>query len=329
MKKLFTSILLLLLTISIFSLSNIKTKAIQPLDRIDLYQITIDPREDATLDMHFKIHWTVLDSSTEGPLEWVKVGVPNYHVDEIKGLTDNIKEIQYFSEGGSYIRIDFDKKYYQGESVQFEFSTHQSRMYNLNEQNCYFNYMPGWFDEIRVSKAKILWNMTNVINHNSTKTEGNYLVWEKSLDFGEIIKINIVYSRSSFINLSPDQQYTDAYMTPEEKRVIIIVIAVIVVIFIVVMIVIRKSQDPYLYERGFYGRRYYWWFRPRRYYRSGYNSHGSHVIPPIHHHGGGSGGSCACACACACAGGGRAGCSRKDFYDKKLKIEQIKKVLNK
>ena len=25
------------------------------------------------------------------------------------------------------------------------------------------------------------------------------------------------------------------------------------------------------------------------------------------------GGGCACACACACAGGGRAGCSRKDF----------------
>ena len=24
--------------------------------------------------------------------------------------------------------------------------------------------------------------------------------------------------------------------------------------------------------------------------------------------------SCACACACACAGGGRAGCSKKDFY---------------
>ena len=30
------------------------------------------------------------------------------------------------------------------------------------------------------------------------------------------------------------------------------------------------------------------------------------------HHSGGGG--CACACACACAGGGRAGCSRKDFY---------------
>ena len=26
--------------------------------------------------------------------------------------------------------------------------------------------------------------------------------------------------------------------------------------------------------------------------------------------------SCACACACACAGGGRAGCTKKDFYRK-------------
>ena len=30
------------------------------------------------------------------------------------------------------------------------------------------------------------------------------------------------------------------------------------------------------------------------------------------------GGGCACACACACAGGGRAGCSQKDTYDKKF-----------
>lgn len=37
--------------------------------------------------------------------------------------------------------------------------------------------------------------------------------------------------------------------------------------------------------------------------------------------GGGGGSSCACACACACAGGGRAGCSRKDFYNPNLVIE--------
>ncbi|MBO4290906.1 MAG: hypothetical protein J5898_03245, partial [Lachnospiraceae bacterium] len=35
--------------------------------------------------------------------------------------------------------------------------------------------------------------------------------------------------------------------------------------------------------------------------------------------------SCACACACACAGGGRAGCTTKDFYHTNLKLEQIRK----
>ena len=33
--------------------------------------------------------------------------------------------------------------------------------------------------------------------------------------------------------------------------------------------------------------------------------------------------SCACACACACAGGGRAGCTSKDFYNTGLKLKQL------
>lgn len=33
--------------------------------------------------------------------------------------------------------------------------------------------------------------------------------------------------------------------------------------------------------------------------------------------------SCACACACACAGGGRAGCTYKDFYRTDLKLKQL------
>ncbi len=49
--------------------------------------------------------------------------------------------------------------------------------------------------------------------------------------------------------------------------------------------------------------------------------------------GGGRGGhsscahsSCACACACACAGGGRAGCTMKDFYNTDLKLAAIAKA---
>ena len=35
--------------------------------------------------------------------------------------------------------------------------------------------------------------------------------------------------------------------------------------------------------------------------------------------------SCACACACACAGGGRAGCTYKDFYRTDLKLKQLER----
>lgn len=39
--------------------------------------------------------------------------------------------------------------------------------------------------------------------------------------------------------------------------------------------------------------------------------------------------SCACACACACAGGGRAGCTSKDFYHTDLRLSAIKKATKK
>ena len=38
--------------------------------------------------------------------------------------------------------------------------------------------------------------------------------------------------------------------------------------------------------------------------------------------------SCACACACACAGGGRAGCTTKDFYNTNLKLTALARALN-
>jgi len=38
--------------------------------------------------------------------------------------------------------------------------------------------------------------------------------------------------------------------------------------------------------------------------------------------------SCACACACACAGGGRAGCTTKDFYNTNLKLSALEKALD-
>ena len=184
MKKFIKYFLLIIIVLPIIFLSSCdnskqikKSYAFEPIDRIDYYEIKVDPREDGTLDMKYKIKWTVLDDDIEGPLSWVKIGIPNCYVNELKALTDNIDEIDYYSDEGSFIRIDFDKNYYEKETVVFEFSFHQERMYHLYEDSVYYHFVPGWFDEIRVGELKVLWNDKNVIESNNNVVQDNYLVW--------------------------------------------------------------------------------------------------------------------------------------------------------
>ena len=66
------------------------------LDEILNYTITIDVNEDATLTMLYHIEWKVLDSTSEGPLEWVHIGVGNKHFTKLTKLTSNIKTISKY-----------------------------------------------------------------------------------------------------------------------------------------------------------------------------------------------------------------------------------------
>ena len=81
------------------------------LDRILDYEISVNVNQDGTLDLVYHIEWKVLDSTSEGPLTWVKVGIPNKHYVSMKGLTSTVKSIKYLSDGGSYVRIDLDRAY--------------------------------------------------------------------------------------------------------------------------------------------------------------------------------------------------------------------------
>ena len=47
------------------------------LDQITRYELTVTPQEDGTLVMTAELDWLVLDSDSEGPLEWVQIGLPN------------------------------------------------------------------------------------------------------------------------------------------------------------------------------------------------------------------------------------------------------------
>ena len=88
-KKILISFLFAILFLVIFMVPSFA----KDLDQIEKYYITVDPRDDGSLDMTYYISWKVLDSTSEGPLEWVKIGVPNSNIDGIKTTTKNISKI--------------------------------------------------------------------------------------------------------------------------------------------------------------------------------------------------------------------------------------------
>lgn len=285
--------------------------ASEPLDEIQDYTITVHMRPDGTMDIRYHIEWKVLDDDSEGPLEWVKIGNPNKHVDEITALSDNIKKIDYTNNGGSYIRIDFDRAYHEGEIVIFDYTIHQSYMYIIEKDShiCRYSFTPGWFEEIEVKNITIKWSDENVIESTAHKTEDGYLIWTSSLEMGERLNASVKYNLDTFTT-NEDQQYTeDSGGLSGGEIAVLVILGIFLLILLIVALVAIFGDDDYGSHGGFGGR------------STIFVSHSSCARS-----------SCACAscaCACACAGGGRAGCSKKDFYKTNLKSKDIKKVLTK
>ena len=281
-----------------------------PLDKIHEYTITVDPNDDGTLNMVYYLKWEVLEEG-DGGVDFITVGVANRFVENIKGLTNNIDDIYYSSDDGASIRIDLKNTYHKGDIFEVKFSFRQERIFTLKNNEVQYSFMPGWFEEIQVEKLVVLWNNTNVLKTNADTIESDYNKWEESLGYGETIEVNLVYDRSSFPNLNPDEDYSEE---SENPWIIVILIAFVVGIIVLVCIISSATEDKYQTSRGFSGHVNYYHFHFGRYH--GYRRSGKVITPPNVTNSGGSGvkgGGCACACACACAGGGRAGCSRKDF----------------
>ena len=326
MKKVIKFLLLLIILWS-FNLFNAQAKT--PLDKILEYHIYVNPTEEGNLNMKYHIKWKVLDDTSEGPLEWVKIGVPNRYVTDIKILCSSIKTAKYYSDGGAYIRLDLNKKYYENEIVDIDFSFTQTHIYKLNGEYVEYSFIPGWFNEIKINELKVFWNKENVDYCDTSKISNEYYLWEiNNLNYGETIEVNVRYKNTAFVNLSKDNQYNTKYMTKTDYIVITVIIAVILAIIAAIIIYSYHHNDGYYSYRGFTGvriRRRWWW-----HHHYGVNSRGNQTKPPVVRNTGGGhsgGSSCACACACACAGGGRAGCSRKDFYNPNIKVDELIKKL--
>lgn len=287
------------------------------LDIINDYSITVDPRLDGTLDISYNIKWEVLDSTSEGPLTWVKIGIPNSHVDSIRATSSNIKSIRYYSDGGDYVRIDFTKEYNAGEIVDFGFSLHQSYMYTLSGSKCVYNFTPGWFGTLKVKNIDVYWNSDKVLSSTSKKTNSdNYLVWSGSLGKGGKLKTQVTYDINTF-NVDTNKQYQETSTTRNSSSSVdSMVILLYIIIFISVFASLLTPFAGYGYRRhGGYGYRSY---GHRHSYDRSIRSSSSYRSSCVS----------SCACACACAGGGRAGCSKKDLYGTNLTTKNIAKALN-
>lgn len=278
--------------------------ASRPLDEIQNYEVEVTPLPGGAVEITYRYEWTVLNDTKEGPLEWVKLGMANYDYGILEyggAITGRHYDSgSSYSYDGPYACFDLNRPYYKGETASFWFTvTQSSLMCNNPDQpdQPFYDFTPGWFNQIKVKHYKFIWNNpATPAAHNADREMGSALIWEGSLSPGQKRNMNVTYNIHDF-----DSPYLVEWSEPYgssggdsgiDGSIVFIIIA----------------------ATGYFGYQLAW---GKNSYGNGRGFGGGY--PHYHHTGTGGGGGCACACAgcacaCACAGGGRAGCSQKDFY---------------
>lgn len=296
-----------------------------PLDRMRLYEVEVTPQEDGTLDITYHLQWEVLNDTREGPLQEVRIGLANSQCTltgaggdiltpydpgsmNIEGTTfvwDDGTEssepdfrwgLDYtianpLSEGWLII-FQLKRSFYKGECADFWFTVNQRDMLCDGDGQVFYDFTPGWFSEMEIGQYRFTWHGSSAIqSSNEDRREGNLLIWEGSLKADEHRTMKVSYEDQAFagakrVNWSPVNFYENSALKNRIRDYLSNVFRIFPVIILVLLRVLLPGG--YRHGRGYGGH------------------HGGH--------GGGCACACAgCACACACAGGGRAGCSRKDF----------------
>ena len=239
-----------------------------------------------------------------------------------------------------------------GESrVRFAFSVHQNHLFTLNDDGtATFEFTPGWFDDLVVEHMQVRWRSGDGFVADNSSEEDGYLIWEFGpMGHGQSANIHVTVPVTTAETFDPDAQltaadYDDGGMTADEILGILTVV-IALLIFAAALIIIVGSMTPDWgggFGSGLDPDDWFWYTNgvhtihvartapppkgytrtdpPKNYHTGGGSSRGGGVG----RHNSGCASSCACACAsscacaCACAGGGRAGCTAKDFYTYKL-----------
>ena len=237
-----------------------KAYTMHPLDYIVSYDITVKTRDDATLDLEYRIMWEVLYNDSDGNgVTWVKIGVPNKHVNEVKSLSSDIKKAYYQYDHGDFtIRCDLKREYRPGETIDISFSYHLTHMFSFDKDGSTdlvgYSFVPGWFDDIKVGKITVKWLEKNNYFNDAQSLSGPYLVWEQTnLGQGQRMNpCNISYAKSNFPNINEKASYDDS---KDVKGIIMEYLPLIVIAFVIALtLTICKVcyRSSYYHTRGFY-----------------------------------------------------------------------------
>lgn len=287
-----------------------------PLDEIQRYDIRLTINEDGSARIRYDLKWKVLNDSSEGPLTWVKIGIGNQHAKDFEGKSDTVKSVKYMrDQGGDYARVDLDGKYYAGDIVDFSFELTQYNIFQEDSENrkVVYTFTPGWFDDTPVDEMNIYWGTDKVRQTDgflrsddgqeaqTLMIDGRqyYHAGRTGLDQGEKMTVSVSYDPDAygFVDGSSIRPNGNLYL-----YLALVMLGGPVLVFVLLRFLGRGKTlaDTYDANAGS-GRAYF--------------------------HGRGSGGGGSCACACACAGGGRAGCSRKDFYGTRVSTLKVREAL--
>ncbi|MBQ7799676.1 MAG: hypothetical protein IJ370_04215 [Oscillospiraceae bacterium] len=293
----------------------------KPQDIIRQYDVTVDTKEDGSLDIYYHFVWEAVDVSED--LTWIEIGMANSNYSVYnESVSDTIRNYtQQSYDGEIYLVLYLDRAYVGGEVLEFSFKVNQKDMLCMDKDGYFYEFVPGWFNATPVENYTFRWeDDINIQSVADAQLQDGYYTWQGSFECGGYTLMDVRYKQDSFAasNTVPYHAFDDsgAYNSLNEDKYILIMLAFFgVLLLVIVQVWTVDSVVSYHRGRGFltghgyhvhaYGRSNPYYIRARNRYNS---SHSGRF--------GGRSGGCACACACACAGGGRAGCSQKDTYSK-------------
>ena len=242
----------------VLALGPVHTAFAQDLDRIESYSVDVTPNtEDGSLRIQVTLEWTVL---AEGPVSWVKIGVPNGSIRQEQALTDNIDRLSF---DNSYMYVYFNRDYDDGETFRFSYSWIQEYMYTLGaDGSVEYVYTPGWFNEARVGQMTLTWHDPAGVDGVDSlgNTGGDHAAVLTDLDHGQQLDFTVRYDswpaqlaqEGSRDNLPQDNDpgYDPGY-DPDYQDDGGLGLVGLVILLVVVFLIVRVAAASDGYRGGF------------------------------------------------------------------------------